>query len=93
MSIMDDLGIGAGSPELFPDMNDTKGRLTAEQNQLDNECLSCEENAEDQCLKSQRECGHHCNHVWSHEECCWCGEVFGPIEDSPEIELGRPIGH
>lgn len=52
-------------------------------------CISCEEdcepdNPEDpdgfRCPKSQRPCGHHCNHSWSHEECCWCGRVFGDEE-------------
>jgi hypothetical protein len=60
---------------------------------LDEECISCGEEAEEKCSKSKRSCGHHCNHSWSHEECCWCGEEFGEIEDSPEIELGREIGH
>lgn len=49
-------------------------------------CISCEEDCEPDnpvdpdefmCSKSKRPCGHHCNHSWSHEECCWCGRVFG----------------
>jgi hypothetical protein len=69
---------------------------------LDPVCISCEEDPEledpldptnDKCPKSQRPCGHHCNHSWSHESCCWCGNIFGPIEDSPEIEYNRPIDH
>lgn len=29
------------------------------------------------CPASERDCGHHCNHSWSHERCCWCGEEWG----------------
>jgi hypothetical protein len=44
-------------------------------------CLSCPaEVPNNECPKSKRECGHHCNHSWSHDECCWCGEVFGEEE-------------
>lgn len=67
---------------------------------LDDECISCEEDPEPdnlldydnyKCSKSKRPCNHHCNHSWSHEECCWCGKVFGPNEESPEIEFERKI--
>ena len=70
--------------------------------ELDSECISCEEDPDPddpmdydnyKCAKSKRPCGHHCNHVWSHGECCWCGSEFGEIEDSPEIEYGREIKH
>lgn len=51
---------------------------------LDDECFSCveetEEQPEDQCPQSKRPCGHHCNHAWTDEECCWCGKVFGDPE-------------
>ena len=69
---------------------------------MDEECLSCEEDPDPSdpmdydhytCAQSKRPCGHHCNHAWSHEECCWCGFVFGPAEEDPEIELGRKVGH
>jgi hypothetical protein len=30
-----------------------------------------------ECLKSKRDCGHHCNHSWTHDECCWCGKEWG----------------
>lgn len=39
-------------------------------------CASCGEDAP-LCPKSKRACGHHCNHSWSHDHCCWCGEEFG----------------
>ena len=32
---------------------------------------------EGECEFSHRFCGHHCNHSWSHDRCCWCGEEFG----------------
>jgi hypothetical protein len=31
---------------------------------------------DDKCSKSQRPCGHHCNHVWTHDTCDWCGNNF-----------------
>jgi hypothetical protein len=41
------------------------------------ECVSCGEYFGDAdieyCPKSQRKCGHHCNHIWSHDACDWCG--------------------
>lgn len=41
------------------------------------ECVSCNEGLPlNECPQSKRPCGHHCNHSWSHEECCWCGKVF-----------------
>lgn len=44
-------------------------------------CISCEEedmkdNEDEECPVSERDCKHHCNHSWSHDECCWCGEQF-----------------
>ncbi|PPF64552.1 hypothetical protein C5E11_03955 [Clavibacter michiganensis] len=47
----------------------------------DPDCASCgmeESGAEaNECPNSKRPCGHHCNHVWSHDECDWCGIQFG----------------
>lgn len=41
------------------------------------DCTACgEESQKNECPNSKRPCGHHCNHSWSHDECCWCGEVF-----------------
>lgn len=38
------------------------------------DCASCGEGDEvNPCDKSQRKCGHHCNHIWTHDKCCWCG--------------------
>lgn len=37
-------------------------------------CISCGEGLDlHDCAASQRLCGHHCNHTWSHDTCCWCG--------------------
>ena len=41
------------------------------------ECGSCGgEFEDDKCPKSKRPCGHHCNHVWTHDACDWCGVRF-----------------
>ncbi len=46
--------------------------------ELADDCDSCgEEMPLKECPRSYRECGHHCNHSWSHDACCWCGEEFG----------------
>ena len=45
-------------------------------------CLSClEGNPRGECPRSGRECGHHCNHSWDQDECCWCGAEFGDQDD------------
>jgi hypothetical protein len=73
-----------------------------ENQELDDFCTSCEEDPDPldpmdydnyKCKESKRKCGHHCNHSWSHEKCCWCGDIFGPIEESPSIEYNREIKH
>jgi len=49
---------------------------------LDEECVSCamkDEEGREKCPKSKRECGHHCNHSWSHDVCCWCHKKWGEI--------------
>lgn len=51
-------------------------------NTVDKECISCEEEQPfNECPKSKRNCGHHCNHVWSHDSCCWCGKEFNEEEE------------
>lgn len=43
---------------------------------LDDECVTCGEQCGiplNECPKSRRSCGHHCNHTWTHDVCCWCG--------------------
>lgn len=41
------------------------------------DCCSCGEGMpREECPKSLRPCGHHCNHSWSHDSCCWCGEEW-----------------
>lgn len=45
---------------------------------LENGCTSCGEgDPKNECPHSRKACGHHCNHSWSHDECCWCGETWG----------------
>lgn len=41
------------------------------------DCSCCAEGLpRGECPKSERACGHHCNHSWSHDECHWCGATF-----------------
>ena len=47
------------------------------QAELTEVCGSCGELPENECSESERSCGHHCNHIWIHDECCWCGQTFG----------------
>lgn len=50
--------------------------------ELDDECASCgEQMPANECPKSKRPSGHHCNHSWTHDACDWCGKEFG--EESP----------
>ena len=51
-------------------------------NPLDPVCSSCgmEGAEENECQKSKRGCGHHCNCSWTQDECCWCGAEFGEVE-------------
>jgi hypothetical protein len=45
---------------------------------IDDACTSCHENMpQNECPKSERDCGHHCNHSWSHDGCCWCNKTWG----------------
>lgn len=41
-------------------------------------CHSCGEQCcpPNECPKSKRSCGHHCNCSWTQDVCCWCGEEF-----------------
>lgn len=48
----------------------------------DVECISCGSKHADKCPKSRRPCGHHCNHSWSHGECCWCWKLW---DEEPEV--------
>lgn len=53
--------------------------------QPEGECGSCGEGSPNgECPKSKRPCGHHCNHVWTHDACDWCGKEFGET-DQPEV--------
>lgn len=57
------------------------------------ECGSCGESPEGECPKSLRPCGHHCNHVWTHDSCDWCGEEFGPEPPSECGDWPAPCNH
>jgi hypothetical protein len=42
--------------------------------ELQEECASCGIFVDNElgCADSRKACGHHCNHSWTHDECCWC---------------------
>lgn len=40
----------------------------------DSHCFTCEESESWRCNQSKRPCGHHCNHFWTHDQCCRCEE-------------------
>ena len=67
--------------ELSKDEYDNTGPNVKDLKKLSNDCSSCgEECPKHECLFSKRPCGHHCNHSWSHEVCCWCGKRWGCSE-------------
>lgn len=43
------------------------------------ECATCGDPAysRNECPKSERPCGHHCNCSWVHDCCHWYGAEFG----------------
>lgn len=50
----------------------------------DNECATCGEDVEEnECPNSPRPCGHHCNHSWTHDSCCWCGTEWDGEDEIP----------
>lgn len=49
---------------------------------LDNDCLECSESDAQECPRSLKPCGHHCNHVWTHDACHYCGYKV-PNDDDP----------
>ena len=55
------------------------------------DCISCDEDLPyNDCLKSKRSCSHHCNHSWTHDECCWCNTTFG---ENYEKENSKKMAH
>lgn len=40
---------------------------------MDDECYSCGEGDPlNECPQALLACGHHCNHIWTHDACDWC---------------------
>lgn len=39
-------------------------------------CIACGEQDKEVCPASRRDCGHHCDHSWTHDSCCWCGKEW-----------------
>jgi len=67
------------NPPIVTSSLQSDGRLrTVVDRSSPSDCLSCGEGMpKGECSESERECGHHCNHSWSHGSCDWCGEDFG----------------
>ena len=60
---------------------------------LDSVCTSCEEELpEDECSESRRSCGHHCNHSWNQDQCCWCKKEFGEVAESGNAAASKAVG-
>ncbi len=61
------------------------------------ECGTCynEADALNECPNSKRACGHHCNHIWTQDICCWCHAVINdngdlvPYEERYEYLIPR----
>lgn len=53
----------------------------------ESECMTCEEGtgAPNECPKSPRSCGHHCNHSVTHDSCCSCGAQI-VTDEEPELD-------
>jgi hypothetical protein len=67
-----------GPPE--PTAEEEEAWLHANAIPLDDDCASCGDPAcpEGECPDSKRPCGHHCNHIWTHDACHWCGHEEKP---------------
>lgn len=50
---------------------------------IEAECSTCGEieDVEGECSGSKRSCGHHCNHIWEQDKCCWCPAVVTDAGD------------
>jgi len=62
---------------LFPLPSKLRDRKTVVEPSKENDCICCELGMKEICPHSEKECGHHCNHSWSHDRCCWCGKEWG----------------
>lgn len=66
--------------EIPDDLSEQSTSETTRQD-IGGECISCdcgdEMGEHEFCPKSRRACGHHCNHSWTHDHCCWCGQEWG----------------
>lgn len=70
---------------------EAKGRAMHEAHR-GGDCTSCTDDPTEICPKSQRACGHHCEHVWTHDECHWCGWVVPEHDGTPDALAGEPGG-
>jgi len=50
---------------------------------IERDCVPCEQDdPRGECPASKRTCGHHCNHIWTHDKCDWCG--LEEVEDGSD---------
>ncbi len=57
----------------------------------ENECASCgQQDPPNECGASRRPCGHHCNHIWTHDCCDWCGAEVG---EEGEYQVGAVVAY
>lgn len=52
---------------------------------LEDPCVSCGQEMPRECMKAKRPCGHHCNHSWTHDKCCWCDRTFDAGDKPHEV--------
>lgn len=53
-------------------MSDQRADLHTYLELVEQECLPCAEGDKSRCKRTRRPCGHHCDHVWMDDVCCWC---------------------
>lgn len=58
------------------------------------DCMTCSEDPEheeyplNECPRSERHCGHHCNCSWVHDHCHWCDAEFVDADEHEGVSRG-----
>jgi hypothetical protein len=53
--------------------------------------ISCDLVVHNDCPSSKSN-GYHCNHSWSHDACCWCGQEWGEEGAQTQRVIHMPSG-